>query len=341
MKPDQFRPGASLHPLVRARTRITTGAAVRLDGSTFPPHPAGHVFGDRYCFLVGPVRVHAPSGLVFTEDRRFLRPSGPPLRDPAQTSRAMGAAEEVALFTLQGRIRRIDRRVFPIGVGPIRNYFHWNVDVLPRILHAHRTYPDVVIVLADSPRHATESLEAANIEFIVSSEVLLPAEVVLVDFSDPGWMHPSDAELLREFAGERVGSVGNKRVFLSRADTRMGPIGTRNRRIENEEELEEAMSEAGFDIVVPGTMPFREQVASVAYAEIVAGIHGAGMSNLLWCQKRAHVIEIVSQALFDAGPRRLAAAAGHRYSQIILPPSPGSRYGSADAAIPKALSLVT
>lgn len=335
----------SPYPATIQRIQINKSSTILLDDFTFEPNPPGHVFGDRFVFRIESATVHVPTGLVFADDGRVLTPSGAPLRDVRSTSRSTAAAEEVRLATLCARRTTMKRKVFPIGAGPAKNYFHWNVDFLPRILHAARAFPDLIVVAPELPRFAQESMELAGVEYLISDAILLPSEIILVDFSDAGWMHPTDAELLRGFAERCVtdeSSRGiNDKIFLSRSDTWGKKFGTRNRSLVDERILEETLFEHGFRVVVPAELSFREQVMALAGAKTVAGVHGAGMSNILWCQDRIHVVEVVSEALFDSGPRRLAGARGDLYTRVLAHPRQENHFGSARDVLGEVLQALS
>ena len=335
----------SHYPKVLEKTQITSSQTVLLEDFSFAPKPPGHVFGDRFVFRIESATVHATTGLVFAPDGRIVTPSGAPLRDIRSTSRGTAAAEEVRLSTLRGRGISMDRQVFPIGIGPAKNYFHWNVDVLPRVLHAARAFPQLVVVAPQLPKFAIESLDLAGVEFVLTNEILLPQEVILVDFSDAGWMHPTDAELLRGFARSCVETRFNhgdrRKIFLSRSDTWDRKFGTRNRRLSEEQTLESRFAEAGFSVIVPARLSFLEQISAISGATIVVGVHGAGMSNILWGLGRLHVVEILSEAFYDPGPRRLAGARGDRYTSVVAHPHRDNHFGDAREVLDEVLDVAS
>jgi hypothetical protein len=77
----------------------------------------------------------------------------------------------------------------------------------------------------------------------------------------------------------------HRRLYINRSDAR-------KRRIVNECEIWPSFAARGFENIAATRFSFRDQVALFAEAEMVAGPHGAGLSNLLFAPKGAQVLEI-------------------------------------------------
>jgi len=61
-------------------------------------------------------------------------------------------------------------------------------------------------------------------------------------------------------------------------------LGAPKRIMRNEGALIAELRRRGFDIVVPGTLPFTEQVRTFRNASLVVGPHGAGLTNIAFCE---------------------------------------------------------
>jgi capsular polysaccharide biosynthesis protein len=73
----------------------------------------------------------------------------------------------------------------------------------------------------------------------------------------------------------------------------------------------------GFEVVDPGRHAFAAQVGMMREAVAVAGPHGAGLTNILFCPPGTKVLEIFPR---DAGTvpfAMLSAVKGHRYRALI------------------------
>jgi protein O-GlcNAc transferase len=60
-------------------------------------------------------------------------------------------------------------------------------------------------------------------------------------------------------------------------------------------------------------MPFPQQVQLVRDSDVLAGVHGAGLTHGLWMKERSAMVEILPQGFLHKGFRNLAGALGHDY----------------------------
>ena len=333
------------HQLVRANSQIIEDQLLisRATGLTLPSEPLngppGHFWGNRFAYVLASGQIDARTGLVFIGDR-FVVPSGPPLRNARDIARRAHSLERARLSDAAGNATFISGTVFPIGHGPIRNFFHWNVDIFPRILHAQSLVNDLVVVAPDFPNFAAEALALAGIRSQTSQKICVADRIVLVDFGDPGWMHPGDAQIMKEFALTALGSdyesqaTSTDRVFVSREDlVAIGKVGTRNRQVRGIGELQKELEQSGFSILSMLRSPrLIDQIRLVASASVVVGQHGAGLANILWGQEQIHLVELLSSAHQYPGQRRIAAARQDQYTAVRLPPRRDAFFGDASDA---------
>jgi capsular polysaccharide biosynthesis protein len=101
-----------------------------------------------------------------------------------------------------------------------------------------------------------------------------------------------------------------RRLYVSRADAKL-------RRISNESQLLPAFAKQGFEAVVPGALPLREQVAMFMGAEAIAGPHGAGLANLLFAPSNARVLEILPSSMLREQYFLLSISMGQAYRALI------------------------
>jgi capsular polysaccharide biosynthesis protein len=78
----------------------------------------------------------------------------------------------------------------------------------------------------------------------------------------------------------------------------------------------ERLDDLGFELVNPSTMSVSEQVKLFSSAEIVVGMHGGALANIVWANPGTHVIELFNHPYRTQDFARLAAACKHRYSCI-------------------------
>jgi hypothetical protein len=76
-----------------------------------------------------------------------------------------------------------------------------------------------------------------------------------------------------------------RRLYVSRADVSY-------RRIANEPEVVALLTAHGFEVIVPGQLPFAGQVAAFRDASHVVGPHGGAFGNLIFCAPGTRVLEV-------------------------------------------------
>ncbi len=182
--------------------------------------------------------------------------------------------------------------------GGDHNYFHWMLDVLPRIELLSRAGIDVrgsrVLVNAGSSAFHRETLahfgisnvvDATRHHFVEADTLVVPSlPGVMGDITEASWRfirHSflSDATPAQAYTG--------KRLFISRRDSV-------NRRLLNEDELFALASRRGFERVELHGMSLRQQAALFHSATAIIAPHGAGLTNLAFCSPGTTVMELFS-----------------------------------------------
>jgi hypothetical protein len=198
----------------------------------------------------------------------------------------------------------IDGIVFAlyVDVGP-DNYCHWMVDFLPRLALLRQQFGHRDVYLATPPltsAYHRESLRLCGFDESRIIELKLfggvrARELVILD--DVGaFFHPAHnaAPWALDFLRGTIGllavaeaglSPTPRKLFVSRADAG-------RRRLANETALMERLSALGYERVVPSALSFSAQIATFAGATHIVGVHGAGLTNLVFSRPAATLIEL-------------------------------------------------
>jgi capsular polysaccharide biosynthesis protein len=88
-----------------------------------------------------------------------------------------------------------------------------------------------------------------------------------------------------------------RRIFVSRRSTTQQSNG-RYRALQNEGALLGALAARNYHIVEPELLPFPEQIRLFAEAELVVGLGGAGLFNVVFCAPGTRVVSIESSTSF-------------------------------------------
>jgi capsular polysaccharide biosynthesis protein len=205
-----------------------------------------------------------------------------------------------------------------IGCNRARhNYYHWLIQSLPAIDLSlrYRHHRDVTLVLSSLQPWQDETLTLLEYQHVprltlqVSDTFLLPS----AEFSDVlGGHAPYSVHRAALATYGRLSQAvpwvhdAAEEIYVARSDVQ-------NRVTENEDELIGLLERQGVRIVVPSTLSVAEQIAAFRAARLVIGPHGAGLSNIVFCQSGSFVYEMLPRHYANTAFNRLAQAASLNY----------------------------
>lgn len=202
------------------------------------------------------------------------------------------------------------------------NYFHWMTETVPKLQQLTTINEKLVIyvpvpILRQPFAKYTLSL-FENISFyplsITDVTKFIIKKVYLCNLKmQTGNYHPKIIKAAATFLKTSVQQnyLRAKRIFIYR-DILEG------RGIENFNEIKSLLDQYGFDIVDLGKLAPEGQIASMRNCEILAGVHGAGLTNMMFLQAEAKVLEL---RRYDDKQNNcyfsLASALGHAYYYLL------------------------
>jgi hypothetical protein len=168
------------------------------------------------------------------------------------------------------------------------NYFHWLTECLskPCILDALPEVPLLLPPLNSWQRDSLRSMGVRDDRLVeVDASACYETDQLYFPFvGTTGNIATSPLRALRhKLCGERQVKPG-KRLYVGRTDAGY-------RRVTNEDEVIRALTSEGFTVVEGSRLSFAQQVDLYADAEVIIGVHGAGMGNLTFAPAGALVIE--------------------------------------------------
>ncbi len=288
--------------------------AVRLER---PPQPA---------YLVRNALVHGKYG-VLTLGERAVEQTLPHLPTHLIPGAAREAGGDVRLPVLP--VSATVHSAYHLLACNIDNYYHWLIDAISRFR------PVEYAGFADDP----ETPSAPNLLIPTldrfwkweSLALLVPRSLPQLPLTGEGRVfvqrllfvpdlsggafrpHP---ELLAAFDAMRAAVLGatparpSRRLYVSRADSG-------NRVLVNEAEVMARVERAGFTPVLLSKKPVAEQIRLFAEASHIIAPHGAGLTNIGFCQPGAALCELHMDSYVHWAFRRLAAMRGVRYGCIL------------------------
>ena len=240
------------------------------------------------------------------------------------------AEKDWASMAELGREPATRRRDVVLLSGQRSGYWHWWIDILPRLWLLDAVGGTSTQPLAVPPLRSQfqrESLDllgfSSRLEWLAPGLSRFDSVTFTRGITAGGSKFPSPA--LADYAGwlgarlraeeREEPSPGTRRLFVSRS-------GASSRRVANEAEIAPLLADREFEIVEPGRMSVRDQVALFSEARLVVGPHGAGLTNLLFAKPGTGVVEIfaASAAQDVSNYRVLASHLGLPYSRLLATP---------------------
>jgi hypothetical protein len=225
------------------------------------------------------------------------------------------------------QVRRFNRRIFPIeNPRPVYVFtsvgYHGIMEDLSAILLL-RELGHAFDIVIDERNHwmrhllplflppGTRVRPAPGGVWVTARDLLITTKSALGEF-----VHPRLLTTLRRAAERLPGhSTRGSKLFISRADTR-------NRAYPGEASLARAHAAQGFEVLTLGTLPVTDQVLAFRNATHVAGLHGAGLANLVWGRNSIQVTEFYLPEFFNSCYASLSLTLGHRYANTSLADAP-------------------
>lgn len=197
------------------------------------------------------------------------------------------------------------------------NYYHWILEHLPKLraIECYREKTGIqptFIIPNDPPSYIQETLELLGIKPSNCLQWKSPAidvrTLVLPSYpeANPENLHWLRTKLRKSTQNNKSEKTPN-RIYVSR---KKAP----KRRVENEKELLNLLTDFGFERVYAEDLSVENQVTLFSNAEIIIGPHGAGLTNMIWGDEMT-VLEIHNDYVRDHY-YVLANNLGHEYIPI-------------------------
>ncbi|CAM3316273.1 glycosyltransferase family 61 protein [Paracoccus nototheniae] len=237
-------------------------------------------------------------GQIWTGNTAIEHAFHPNIRDtlPAEHARILRLTERKVMETPAGGLLYFQKP----GTA---NYFHWMVECLPRLSLMDDAQLDaqvdrLILHFGQLPGFVMPSLQAffprlVDRTFVTGKPLVRPDRLC---FMTSGLRDPTREPETRistsaiRFLGNlaRGDRPGGQVIFVSRANAG-------NRRLINEDQLIAYLA-ARFDlqVMIGDRLSVAEQRQVMAQARAVVGVHGAGLSNVVFAPQGARLIEITS-----------------------------------------------
>jgi len=195
-----------------------------------------------------------------------------------------------------------------------RNYYHWLIEELPLLVRALDLSNDIDVLVSENSMTERHKMvgQQLGVTLIAAPRIVNLHEQVMPGRASDSWfIHPEDYKLLAEFGqntAHRKEKSPHEKIYVSRRNS--------PRSIPGEAQLEDVLRTHGFFVANLENMPWAEQIALFQGARLVAGPHGAGLSNLVFANPGANVIELINGYHYNRCFEWVCHVAGHTYQKI-------------------------
>tara|TARA_X000000368_G_scaffold407920_1_gene387928 strand:- start:7260 stop:8357 length:1098 start_codon:yes stop_codon:yes gene_type:complete len=202
-----------------------------------------------------------------------------------------------------------------IGGGGNYNYWHWLLDIIPRLKMVEKDIDNIdffllpniekkfqyeTLELLEIPLNKTISSKRYNHiqadEIIVTSHPYNLTNNPWVDHLHiPSWIYKFLKEKFLHFA--RSDKLFPEKFYIDRNDTDSN--NQYSRFIINEKEVRETLLNKGYKMIKLADLSFIDQVSLFKNAKSIVGLHGAGFANAIFCSQSAKILELKSETAGD------------------------------------------
>lgn len=215
-------------------------------------------------------------------------------------------------------------RVFSLlcGVDANNNYYHWFFDSLSRFFIFKKYYKfnknDFFLIHNLKHDFQIQSLKLLGIRNIINSynaKHIKAKKIICINFvrqfnlSFQKWI----INYLKKFLLKKNNKINKKKIkiFIDRTG-----IEGSYRGIANRDEFINFLKTKNFIILDPSKLKFLDEIKIFKSADIVIGIYGAGLTNMIFCKKNTKVIEIKPYYIKDNLYKDMAINCNLKYSLI-------------------------
>jgi capsular polysaccharide biosynthesis protein len=209
------------------------------------------------------------------------------------------------------------------------NYFHWTVELLPRLqlLEGNADLRELpLIVPGDAPPFVRETLRlsgyADQVQFVDRGIHKFANLYIPSLLSPPSHPSPMAISWLRDKLTSTLSQTNfekKRRLYVSRRDAL-------TRYASNEFELEAMLGKFGFETVKMSDYSVAEQINLFSQAHMIVGVHGAALTNLVFCSPGTYVLELFLQGWFTNAFYHISLIRNLYYGYLVCPKDGEGQY---------------
>jgi capsular polysaccharide biosynthesis protein len=214
--------------------------------------------------------------------------------------------------------KRYDGPAILVGGSPENNWYHWTLNWVPRLVLVRQLCPEFLedpsvrfvfhTNVRAEPYRSIINLFGIDENRMIYIDVhgrALFEHLIIPTFADESFYYPELMRACRSyFLSTSVNSVDTtalpKRFFISRENMEVP-----KRRVANFSDFTAVLRNFDIEVVQLERMSGVEQVELFRHAELVVGVHGAGLANILYCPPSCRVIILDNERNINSGMTRM------------------------------------
>ncbi|WP_339787985.1 MAG: glycosyltransferase family 61 protein [Imperialibacter sp.] len=183
-------------------------------------------------------------------------------------------------------------RAFVVTDNWSAGFFHWMLDVIPKIASLYKMHPESVFVVSEDTYRLAYVKESMHLMGIMNLCILKKGRIYYFDQLEvispvayTGNFHPKMIEISRGFFNEILNFKPERFLYVSRKKAS-------RRRIVNENEVINCLANKNFEVICLEDYSLEEQIKFISMARMVISVHGAALSHLMFMHSTSRVLEI-------------------------------------------------
>ncbi|WP_317897006.1 glycosyltransferase family 61 protein [Aurantibacillus circumpalustris] len=168
-------------------------------------------------------------------------------------------------------------------------YFHWFTDALPRLIASEKIKHTSTVILPkefEQNSYINDSLKLLNYKVHFYDQKIVVKELVLPSHTAPtGNYNKNIITSIRDRFYKNNKTIPHRNIFISRQKAS-------KRKIINEIEVVELLKLYDYEIHFFEDYTLNEQIEIMSQTKSLIGVHGAGLTNMLFMSENGQVLEL-------------------------------------------------
>ena len=266
-----------------------------------------------------------------SEEKYFYIKDNLILKNLSIDTEKLGKNSNILKFGITKFIKKKSFKVISIvsGRDAKNNYYHWLIDVLPKILiledEIKKNKIKNILVPNYEKRYQIESLRCffkkndtnfinlSQNKFLQFDNVIFCTNNSNFEFYNYDLLKKFKNKILKYIKLKKIkAKYDYKKIYIDRFDANK----KKDRFLANEKKLKNKLKKEGFKFITLSNYSFFEQVLIFNNAKLIVGLHGAGLANILFVKKSTKIIELTNSEWPDMY-YKLSKCLNLNYNKII------------------------